>query len=173
VLTHGVSTILLDHIRKAPPGGTDDPNSRTRGSGEKIGFVENALTIERSKDDKHLRIVHPLKRRYGPLSDPYAVLFDHDAETGAFSLTCKGDVSADETGRPGEVLESIAALKEQLTDEHAADVTTIAGWLGWSESTTRRHLKRLAEVGLVRTRTVRPHSGKGANRTVYDVGEAK
>ena len=173
VLAHGCSVVVLDHIRKAPPGGTDDPNSRTRGSGEKIGFVENALTIERSRDDKHLRIVHPLKRRYGPLGDPYAVVFDHDAETGAVSLTCTGDVSTDATGRPGEVLEAIAALKAQLGHEDAADATTVAGWLGWSESTARRHLKRLIDVGLVRTRTVRPQSGKGANRTVYDAGTAE
>jgi AAA domain len=174
VLTHGCAIGILDHIRKRPPGGgNDDPSDRTRGSGEKIGFVENALTIERSRDDKGALIVHPLKHRYGELLAPFRVQFAVDPVTKAVALRYQGERPAEEIGKPGKIVEAIAGLKKQW-GEDAADATTITGWLEWSESTTRRVLRDMVRAGLLRTRTVRPKDGgKGANRSVYDVVEER
>jgi len=174
VAAHGCAIATLDHIRKRPAGGgVDDPSDRTRGSGEKLGFVENALTIERSRDDKDLLIVHPLKRRYGELTGSFRIKFDVDRVDGSVSLRYCGDAVKEEAGKPGMVVEAIAALKVQW-GEDAADATTITGWLEWSESTTRRVLRTMVIAGQLRTRTLRPKSGgAGTNRTVYDVAEAR
>lgn len=172
VLQHGCAIVLLDHIRKRPPGGvTDDPADRTRGSGEKVGFVENALTIERSRDDRDALIVHPLKRRYGELLSAFRVGFEVDPATGGVALRYRGDAGAEETiGKPGLVVQAIAALQRQW-GEDAADVQAIRVWLEWSESTTRRVLRGMVEAGQLRARTVRPRGGRGTNRTVYEVVE--
>lgn len=171
VTDRGCALVLIDHSRKPSPLGTaDDHGARLRGSGEKLAFVDTALAFEKAKTEPGTLIVTPTKGRWFQMPEPFSVRLEVDEVEGTARLTHAGDVSRDENATPGQIIEAIHALKAELGPD-GATVTTIRGWLGLSESTIRKNLKKLEPAGLVYPRK-RPKAAGSNGRPpdCYDVG---
>ena len=167
---HGCALVLIDHTRKRSPLQVkDDPANRLRGSNEKMAFVDGALVADKSKTTPNGLVVTPTKHRYGPLQDPFAVELQTDDESGAIRLAYTGHVSQEESSRPGDVLDAIHAIKGDA-GEGKATVQAIAAWMGVSDSSAGRYLKRLEQAGLV-VRRQRPKQlgAKGRPPDYFDV----
>jgi len=151
---------------------SDQPEDRTRGSGEKLAGVDNGLTFEKSREDTGVLMAYPIKTRWNADLKPFRVRFGSDSDTGAVSLRWIGDASAEEIkkelGKSIIVAKAIAALQEQFGPDITTE-TTIQGYCEWSESVTRRVLSEMVKAGQVRTRKI--DSSGGRRPTVYDLSE--
>ena len=168
---HRCALILIDHTRKPSPLATnDDPGARLRGSGEKLAFVDFALAFEKAKAEPGTLIVTGTKGRWMPAPEPFSVRLEVDEVEGTARLVHAGDVSRDENATPGLILGAIQDIKAQAGPD-GATVATISGYLGHSESTIRKHLKKLEAVKLVcpRKRPKLP-GANGRPPDCYDVG---
>ena len=170
---YGCAIVLLDHTRKPSPlAANDEPANRLRGSSEKRAFVDAALALEAKGDEGEI-VVTPTKSRWCKSPEPFAVRLDVDPVEGTARMVYIGPVSREASAVPGLILEAIHALKAQV-GEDGATVATLAGYLGVSEGTVRKHLGRLEAAGLVRRRQRPKQPGaNGRPPDCYDVGELK
>ncbi len=169
--SHGCALILIDHTRKPSPLATnDDPGARLRGSGEKLAFVDTALAFEKAKAEPGTLIVTPTKGRWFKMPEPFSVRLEVDEDGETARLVHAGDVSRDENAIPGAIMGAIHDLKAQAGAD-AATVATISAYLDQSESTTRKHLKKLEDAKLVYRRKRPKQPGENWRPSdCYDVG---
>lgn len=165
---HGCALTVLDHSRKPSLIDKGGPaRHRLRGSNEKSAFVDAALVVERDGDDGEL-LIRCSKARWVPEFPDFRVRLDIDGDR--ICLRYVGEAGKEEQAKPHAIVEAILHLQANHGPDTATK-TTIAAYLEVAETTVWRHLKALAEAGLVRERRQEGTiaGGRGRKANCFDV----
>lgn len=164
--TYDATFLFTHHVRK-PSLESSDPGDLLRGTTEIRAWPDTIYVAVPGNDGQEI-VMHHVKARYGPRSNPFVVRMQIDDEDKTARLAYIGEAEKEDhsaIGQQNRILKAIVDIAEDTGMPPDAD--QIASKIGVTSRTTRDYLTTLVKAGAIDGMPVK--AGQGRPRMVYQI----